>query len=49
MRSCLPAWMKLLKSNIRRFPRDVFVTGAIEAAKALLEKETGLYNLTNLY
>lgn len=29
--------------------RDVFVTGAIEAAKALLEKETGLYNLTNLY
>ena len=29
--------------------RDVFVKGAIEAAKAFLEKETGLYNLTNLY
>lgn len=29
--------------------RDVFVTGAIQAAKVLLEKENGLYTLKNIY
>ncbi len=29
--------------------RDVFVTGAIQAAKTLMTKETGLYTLKNIY
>ena len=29
--------------------RDVFVTGAIQAAKVLLNKAPGLYNLKNIY
>ncbi len=29
--------------------RDVFKTGAIQAARILLTKEKGLYNLKNLY
>lgn len=29
--------------------RDVFATGAIQAAKVIMNKEKGLYNLTNLY
>ena len=41
--------MKLLKFKHTALSKDVFVQGALAAAKALQDKEVGLFTLKTLY